>query len=328
MPGPSASRGGKGVVALPSSPTNYQFNLSPHKWSRPLDPQTIDSNVAGKTRQGALSANNTPDSFRRGKIWRWSTYSDLVQPERTEYNSYETTKTEYKNTGRGLKIPKQVTTTRFTPVKRTAVDNRFGFQFVWNPTTITSSVSLSTDINPSAADKFLGVFGIFQGQGSVSIPLLIDRTNDFANFRGSKFATSTLASYYESVSPGGGLIDASTKIELVNELMRKGTLADIEFLYSVANGGGLTGVDKGKSSDIGYLAPTAVRFDLGPMHYAGIINGVAVRHLAFTQDMIPIRSEVTIDLLRLANYGLNPETNAPSAAEDKKYIKGPGRGNN
>lgn len=325
MPGPSTTRGGKGSVALPSYPVGYKFNLSPHRWSKPVSPQVIDSNVSGKTRTRVLSPNTIPDKDRRGMLWRWSSYADLVQPEGTEYRTYETTKTEYVSGGRGGTIRKQVVTTRSTPIKRTAMDNRFGFQFVWNPTTITSSVSLATEINPSAADKFLGTFGIYQGQGSVAIPLLIDRTNDFAFFRGGKFATSDMASYYESMSPGG-LMSPATKIELVNEIMRKGTLADIEYLYSVANGGNLTGVDKGKSADIGYLAPAAVRFDLGPMHYAGIINGVSVRHLAFTQDMIPIRSEVTIDLLRLANYGLNPETSLPQGAEDKPYRKGPGRG--
>lgn len=320
MPAPNASRSGTSAILLPNAPNGYKFNLSPHKWSRPVDPRTIDSNVSGKSRTSFTSANNIPDSLRRGIIWRLSSYADLVQPEKLEYRTQQTTSTKNIPTTKGL-FKKQVVTTTSVPVKRTGFDNRFGFQFLYNPTDLTSSLSLATDINPEATDKFLATLGIYQGRGVIDIKLFLDRTNDFACFRGSKSATSAFASYYENSSIAGGIVDASTKIQLVNDLMKKGTLADIEYLYSAINGGNLVGIDKSPSADVGFLAVAALRLDLGPMHYVGMVSGITIRHIAFTQDMIPIRSEVSITFLRLGNYGLNQDTGRTLVPDDKAYVQ-------
>ena len=42
--------------------------------------------------------------------------------------------------------------------------------------------------------------------------------------------------------------------------------------------------------------PTIVRIDLGPQRLVGMIQSVDVSHLAFTRDMIPIRTDVTLSI--------------------------------
>ena len=58
------------------------------------------------------------------------------------------------------------------------------------------------------------------------------------------------------------------------------------------------------TSDIGFLSATLVKFEIGPVNYLGYINGLSVNHLAFTQDMKPIRSDVSIQANLLASVGL------------------------
>ena len=90
-----------------------------------------------------------------------------------------------------------------------------------------------------------------------------------------------------------------------------GTLADIEFLYQTINGpnanymkGGWKNSLGRVTSDIGFLSATLVKFEIGPVNYLGYINGLSVNHLAFTRDMKPIRSDVSIQANLLASVGL------------------------
>ena len=85
----------------------------------------------------------------------------------------------------------------------------------------------------------------------------------------------------------------------------------MEYLYKAINGPGPGGGDdewingRGiKTSDIGYLMPTLLHVDVGPLSYDGYVTGIQVNHVAFTPSMIPIRTDVTISLNVLATSGL------------------------
>jgi hypothetical protein len=52
------------------------------------------------------------------------------------------------------------------------------------------------------------------------------------------------------------------------------------------------------------LSATLVKIEIGPLNYLGYINAIAVNHLAFTQDMKPIRTDVSIQANLLASVGL------------------------
>jgi hypothetical protein len=58
------------------------------------------------------------------------------------------------------------------------------------------------------------------------------------------------------------------------------------------------------TSDIGFLSATLVKIEIGPLDYVGYVNGIAVNHIAFTQDMKPIRTDVSITANLLASVGL------------------------
>ena len=262
-----------------TQPIGYKFNLPPHNWSLPLRPVTVDSNTVGSTIDQAAF-----HGLRRGRLWYWVGANDISS------SGYTTTS--------GLNL----------------VDTTWGFQFLWNPTTISTSVARNMDITPSSADTLRVVAGVFPGQETVSLSIVIDRTNDFACIKADNSTggdASKFTTYYTASYPG-----ASTKQSVpgqINKLMSQGTMADLEYLFKAINGSGngtleWTNLLGKKTANVGYLAPTLLGIQLGPtidsLSYVGWASNISINHTAFTEDMIPIRTEVGISIQCFAGSGL------------------------
>jgi hypothetical protein len=283
---------GQGTYNKPATPNGYAFNLPPHVWSLPTRPVVIDT-VNGERNQ-IIKPAPIDERVRRGRLWRWDSPSVLVQ----NTGIYKEEKTVYQSqVGRGASvIPRK----QQTVTVNKKVDNRFGFQFIWNPQQINISTSMTFENTPNAADKFLTALGVAPGTGVVGFTIVIDRVNDFACFKGSTTANnSDLTKYYPNWygTEGPG---RSSKADLISELRQKGTIADIEYIYKTINGDGLFNIAGNRSSDTGILLATAVRLDVGPLSYIGFVNSLTVNHVYFTEDMIPLRSEVQISMNLLA----------------------------
>jgi hypothetical protein len=99
--------------------------------------------------------------------------------------------------------------------------------------------------------------------------------------------------------------DAGVLKQKVTDLMKYGTTADIEYLYKAINGPGWTNVATNRdTSEIGFLRPTLLRIDLGPLSYMGYVSSMSVEHHKFTKDMIPIASTVNVTFNLMATAGL------------------------
>jgi hypothetical protein len=183
------------------------------------------------------------------------------------------------------------------------------------------------DVTPTSTDRFRSVSGVFLGSTTVSISVVLDRTNYFACFKGdylfaiadtptgkrNSIQTSEYwAKYYKATYPQEDKsIAISTRIY---ELMDKGTLADLEYLFKAINGSGAEGSKDWtnllgrKTADIGFLQPVLLGMQLGPtvdsLSYVGWITSLSVNHVAFTESMIPIRSVVTINMQTMTGTGL------------------------
>lgn len=287
----------------------YSWNLPPHKWSMPIepseDPMTLNS---------ANYVLGSSHLYRRGRIYWYS------RVDTTDFsNSSEV------NTG----------------VNGHAKDPRYGFQFLWNPESFNTSVSVNPDITPSFADKFASVVGAFPSGETLSVQLRIDRTNDFASLRSLNpnakasdgtslylqgedayeknlkahsgyysdyYAGNGFNSYLKSAGEGesptselsGGFADK------LGSLQKLGTIADLEYLYKAINGPGWTNAATGKAtSDIGFLMPTLLRIDIGPLSYLGYVSSMTVNHIGFTKGMIPIRTDVSLNFNLMATAGLS-----------------------
>ena len=185
---------------------------------------------------------------------------------------------------------------------------KFGFQFLYNPTDITINVHRNQDMVPSTSDFLQRLGGNFQGQESISFTIYLDRTNDFAAIKSGKQID------VDSYKTGYGGGDITSKIQ---DLLKRGTNHDVEYFFKTINGDGGTYKDYknrtltpkhwknglGKvTADTGYLAPTEVAILFGPslqnsMSFIGYIESVNIHHMAFTEDMIPIRTQMDFNMV-------------------------------
>jgi hypothetical protein len=286
----------------------YQWNLPPHKWSLPVDPtESLAKGIAVDQEKRMMTIGNAP-RYRRGRIYWYSRVGSKYINELT-YND-----------GSDLNDP------------------RYGFQFMWNPDQYTTSVAVNMDITPSWKDKFVDVVGAFPSGEYLNLSVRLDRTNDFASIKAvpSSIANPTiignpstnpnnvytatglityesLASnyispdYYSPNQSFDGLTQANnSKKDKIIELQQLGTLADLEYLYKAINGPNWTNQATGrKTSDIGFLSPTLLRIDLGPVSYLGYVNNMAVNHTSFSKEMIPLRTDVSLQFNLMATAGIS-----------------------
>lgn len=290
--------------AIPStantSPTNaFKFNLPPHKWSLPLSATKLDNDYSGKD---IVYQSNNDHSIRRAIMWYYdgaqniSGYNSSGEVTTIDPNAQSTAANAANAAG---------TKTAVTPL-----DYNFGFQFLWNPEQITTSVQRNMSVTPSSADRFTSVQGMFPGLENVTFTIVLDRTNDFACFKETKVGSNDYISlgkkFYSNnfypMAANAAIFDLT-----IPDLLAKGTMHDIEYIYKMINGGSPDGgtpwvnLLNRPTSDTGYLQPTVVAVRFGPdfvnsLSYVGWFSNISVNHTAFTETMIPIRSTVQISM--------------------------------
>lgn len=301
----------------PPNPSEYDWNLPPHRWSLPLSSQTVN-NIEGHEAYGVRGAPH--DAYRRGRIW-WKANYDLDINYGKDKKSQKMTKGDN--------------------------DRKIGFQFLWNPETFGTQVAVQMEAVPQPADIFLGVTGAFPATEVISFNIRLDRTNDFAcaaarvprprlqdnlfnlvqnerNFASGN--TEEAARYILSDAIGkervgdlvpyytvsGGFFYYGDEVEKkIADLLNYGTISDLEYLYSAINGKGpgngnpwINGRGR-KTADIGFLMPTLLHVDIGPLSYEGYVTNLNVNHIAFTPDMVPIRTDVSFSMNLLATVTIS-----------------------
>lgn len=262
------------------TPKDFKFNLPPHAWSLPIRPKEIEKQYTGASASSIESFHGR----RRGRIWRYQALN------------YDVT---------------EGTTGASSRVKPLDFD-KWGFQFLWNPDSLNVSVSLNMDVTPSANDIFRTALGAFPGLENISVRIMLDRTNDFACFKAeSQDALASYSSYYLNRYPEEAK-DTDVTAQL-KELYNLGTGADLEYLFKTLNGSGTSAAEwtnllGKKTADIGFIQPAIIAMQLGPtidaLSYVGWVNSLSVNHLAFTETMIPIRTEVNFTMNAVTGSGI------------------------
>lgn len=285
-----------------ASPKDYKFNLPPHQWSIPLRPVEVDSTIVS----GANGSGTSFHGLRRGRIWYWNTSGDITQID--------------SSTGETVTAAEKVAGTKVVGGSEINLEDRkYAFQFLWNPESISVNVARNMEITPSAADALRVVTGVFPGQETVSLNLLLDRTNDFACIKHASQGTTsdlkTFETYYLNRYPNELKQDFATEMDA---LLRQGTLYDLEYLFRAVNGSGFIGPD-GKpgyytnllnrvTANIGYLQPTLLGIELGPtqdnLSYVGWISNLSMNHTKFTETMIPLQTQVSISIECFSGSGI------------------------
>lgn len=299
---PGTVAGGAGTTGSDfpnvTDPTNsasgpYEWNLPPHKWSVPVKPQSIESLVpsSGATTTAYTGSSlstttaNLPDNVRRGRLWYFAGSASISK----------------------VGVTKKASVITDVP----GISYTYGFQFMWNPNAISYGVGINMDFTPGTGDVLKAVAGAYPSQETVNLTLTIDRTNDFACFKAAKsLSDADVSPYYGDFYPGAKQPSLSKQVK---EVMTKGTMHDIEYLFKSQNGYSetdpfYTNLLKRKTADVGYLTPNLVAMQLGPtmnsLSYVGYLNNIQINHTSFSEGMIPLRSEVTITFACFSGSGL------------------------
>ena len=320
----------------------YKYNLPPHQWSLPVNPNRINDNNDGATINGYPAKDF--HGLRRARIWNYQSTDYSLGVSDTTTTSAGTTNgladAGFKTNGiigpldaiNNILVPVKALSKKVNSLfgaadpgvvsqqnsqypdtgKQLSSDTKWGFQFLWNPETISNSISLNTSVTPSSSDRFRASAGLFISQENISLEIMIDRTNDFACFAKLKSASNyndTYKQYYKNAYPYG-VPQAFDK--QINDLLKLGTMADIEYLYKVINGPGLentlwTNMLGRETADIGFLTPSIMAMQFGPsdssLSYVGQAQSLSVTHVTFTQNMVPLRSRVTLGIMVFSGYG-------------------------
>lgn len=297
------------VPVAPANPGEYDWNLPPHRWSMPRFANDDPNQMPRENKKVS-----SDDRYRRGRIW---------------WKASDTSLSTTDGNGNTTKIDNS--------------DRKYGFQFLWNPTSFGTSVAVQMDATPNVNDRFLSQVGAFPATESISFTIEINRINDFAHANAvfkrptnigsalgnpgtNNFITPTDVTPFVPYYSNNGSFTASllrngrtsTVQKKLVDLFQRGTLADIEYLYTAINGRGpgstASGGDYWKNgrgiitADIGFLMPTLLNIDIGPLSYLGYVTNMSVNHTMFTQDMIPIQSTVQVSFNLLATAGLSTGT--------------------
>ena len=181
-------------------------------------------------------------------------------------------------------------------------NNLYGFRFLFNPTTFSYGANVNTSVDwsiPNTNNAVVVGTGI---GGQISLSILLDRVADMYTMKNKRPSDIIGPPYYP--------------YDLTNEqcenLLRRGTEYDIEYLFRVVNGKpapttmlGYNGTSNFKleSSNMGYIAGTPFIFKVhDSLRYRVMLNTLQVSHDLFTKDMVPIRSYLSIGLERLPDF--------------------------
>lgn len=319
------------------NPIKHKWNLPPHKWSQPTvaktDPKFMPEGYAKKI---------SDDKYRRGRIW-WKANPDVNLTNGGEFStSGSSSKNAQTALSQTLSVidnynfgfqflwnPESFSTGVAVTMDSTpnVNDQWLGAAGLF-PATETISFNILLDRTNDFAFAS-SLFGRPTNLKAVPPQLtsnpLVDASilkgasygNDFINMTTiSDKMLENIVGFYKPTN-GTGFIQKDGLPELkekLKDLYQRGTLADLEFLYRAINGKG-TSSSAGSNlwrnprgiatADIGWLMPSLVNIDIGPLSYVGWVTNITVNHLSFTQDMIPMRSSVSIAFNLLATAGVS-----------------------
>lgn len=286
----------------------YKWNLPPHAWSLPVEPASVNEAVSKQ-----YGTSDFLHSTRRGRIFYCAGYTGSeVKASQNNANKLTT----------GAKKPPsyhygfQFMWNPETYTQNTAVNMELTYDSSDPYAALTSLVAANATVDFTIRLDRTNDFACFNSfkhandaekaqyefESSLAFSeadengLPIRKKTRNVPYKGYPVDQTFAAKYYSTGQPLNSAGDFQDNMQSkLDSLMTQGTMADLEYLFRAINGDGFNvlGLD---TSNIGYLMPTIVRLDLGPQKWVGIIKNIGVTHLAFTQDMIPIRTDVTLSL--------------------------------
>lgn len=199
---------------------------------------------------------------------------------------------------------------------------RYGFRFHYNPSSIEFGIETRSDVNPAIVmSSPVRVMPITNGNGgnTINVRLFLNRIEDYSLIR------------YNSKSKQFELLDESMyggkklSQDDMKGIVERGTMWDMEYFFRSCIGRPFKSEFRGTTADFGFIFGVPLELKLGQsMRYYGRITGASYAHTSFTQNMVPLFTELSFTYVRYPDG--SSFTGNPSD-KGKGKGKGKGRGN-
>lgn len=179
--------------------------------------------------------------------------------------------------------------------------NRWGFRFLYNPTTINMAYGYESDFDPNLflSGKDTAV-PITPTEGSnIQFEILLNRVEDMKYINWN--ATARTATQIGDPYPAGTALAADE----LRQVYLKGTMWDVEYLLRTITGRAAKTRWRGNTADLGFLFGTPVVLRLGEnLTYNVWVSGLSINHAVFNERMVPILSTVNLTCSRYIDMPL------------------------
>jgi hypothetical protein len=189
---------------------------------------------------------------------------------------------------------------------------RYGFQFLYNPSSIKMTWAGTPTIDPgfimSGKDNSPYIVP-GQSQSTISFGLVLNRRYDLGlieTYGVEEVARRSMDFYGQEVS-----------VEELKQIRDRGTMYDVEYLLKTLVGFEMFSKLRGyQTADVGFLLGYTIEAHLGKnLRYLGAIAGFEVNHSFFTKDMIPMVGDIGITINRRIEPGTAGDTTSTAATK-------------
>lgn len=184
-------------------------------------------------------------------------------------------------------------------------NNRYAFQFQYNPQPITMSYAGAPPVdiaNFTSGQEEYALYTGGSGSGNITFDLVINRIDDLKYYSAPGVLISEA---YPGRQPYGAKDTAKVKA-LFNEqefIYNKGTMYDVEYLLRTVMGVTMESKFRGKTADFGWIGAMPIELHLSPgLRYWATLSSFTINHVLFSERMVPIFSTVKISCNRLPDY--------------------------
>jgi hypothetical protein len=204
----------------------------------------------------------------------------------------------------------------------------YGFKFLYNPKEVAMAWGVMDKMDPTYIASGQEVFNVISAglmSATITVTILLNRMHDFSYIDAKGFRSGFGNDQFledsdrRLVARTRGLLKSPypeyVSSEDLQDIYRKGTMYDIEYLFRTINGPHATFISRlnGKTADRGWLRPSLVELHLGAgMRYRVRLAQFAVTHSVFNSRMVPILSSVQ---LTFGRFNDGPE----STVSDTSY---------
>jgi hypothetical protein len=189
---------------------------------------------------------------------------------------------------------------------KTNTQERYGFQFHYNPGSIDMTYAGIPDIDVGyvgSGEDVFNLVGSQVSQASITFQLILNRVFDMQYY--------TPAGRLRFDSPQSLYSPQTPTFKDQEQIYNRGTMYDVEFLLSSILGFRAGTQFRGNTADLGWIGGHPVELFLGrSLKYLAMTQGASLRHIIFNERMVPTFTTLSLTFNRIPDYANSGDSGA------------------